>query len=95
MKRKPKLIGSKTAVEDPDNPFWTAEDFARARRPEDVLPPDVLSQFRKHRGPQKAPTKVAISIRLSSDVLAHFKKAGPGWQSRIDTALRKVAGLKR
>jgi hypothetical protein len=23
-----KLTGSKTAVDDPDNPFWTAADFA-------------------------------------------------------------------
>ena len=55
-----KLTGSKTAVDDPDNPFWTAADFARAKRPEDVLPPEVLKQFPKHRGPQKAPTKIPI-----------------------------------
>ena len=36
------------------------------------------------------PTKVAVSIRLSPDVLSHFKAKGPGWQSRIDAALRKM-----
>jgi uncharacterized protein (DUF4415 family) len=35
-----------------------------------------------------------ISIRLSRDVLDHFKRGSPGWQSRIDAALRKIAGLK-
>jgi uncharacterized protein (DUF4415 family) len=27
-------------------------------------------------------------------VLGHFKRKGKGWQTRIDDALRKVAGLK-
>jgi uncharacterized protein (DUF4415 family) len=31
---------------------------------------------------------VAISIRLSEDVLSRFKASGPGWQSRIDSALK-------
>jgi uncharacterized protein (DUF4415 family) len=78
----------------PANPIWKKADFERAKRPEHVLPPEVLAQFPKHRGPQKAPTKIPISIRLSSDVLGHFKRKGKGWQTRIDDALRKVAGLK-
>jgi uncharacterized protein (DUF4415 family) len=28
-------------------------------------------------------------------VIAHFKQAGPGWQSRINAALRKHAKLGR
>ena len=76
---------------DDDNPEWTEEDFARARPPEEVLPPELLAQFKNYRGPQKAPTKVAVSIRLSPEVFSYFKSKGPGWQSRIDTALRKIA----
>lgn len=38
--------------------------------------------------------KQAVSIRLDGDVIAHFKKGGPGWQSRINAALRKQAKLK-
>jgi uncharacterized protein (DUF4415 family) len=30
---------------------------------------------------------------LSPDVLAYFRKTGPGWQTRIDEALRKAAKL--
>jgi uncharacterized protein (DUF4415 family) len=30
-----------------------------------------------------------INIRLSPDVLAYFKAAGDGWQTRIDRALRQ------
>jgi uncharacterized protein (DUF4415 family) len=76
---------------DDDNPEWTEEDFAKARPPEEILPPEILAQFKNTRGPQKQPTKIPVSIRLSSDVVQYFKDTGPGWQSRIDDALRKIA----
>jgi uncharacterized protein (DUF4415 family) len=74
---------------DPDNPEWTAEDFARAKKPDEALAADVLSVF-KRRGPQRAPTKIPVSIRLSPNVVTYFKKQGPHWQSRIDETLKKV-----
>ncbi|MGB6725981.1 MAG: BrnA antitoxin family protein [Terracidiphilus sp.] len=45
---------------------------------------------RGKRGPQKAPTKKLVSLRLSPDVIDHFKSSGPGWQTRIDGALREA-----
>ena len=47
------------------------------------------------RGPQKAPTKERVSLRLSREVLAHFRATGEGWQSRIDETLKGVLGRKR
>jgi uncharacterized protein (DUF4415 family) len=44
---------------------------------------------RGKRGPQKAPTKKLVSLRLSPEVIDHFKAGGPGWQTRIDWALRE------
>lgn len=44
--------------------------------------------------PRKAAPKQAVNLRLDPDVLAHFREAGPGWQSRINAALRKAAGLR-
>ena len=83
-------------VFDADNPEWTDEDFARAK-PASELPEEILAQFpvthRRLRGPQKAPTKVPVHIRLSPDVLAAFKAEGRGWQARIDEALRRAKGL--
>lgn len=38
--------------------------------------------------------KGSINIRLDADVLSHFRATGPGWQSRINEALRKAAKLK-
>ena len=43
--------------------------------------------------PKKVAPKEVVNIRLDPDVLAHFREEGPGWQSRINAALRKVAGL--
>jgi uncharacterized protein (DUF4415 family) len=44
-------------------------------------------------GPPKAAPKEAVNIRLGPDVLAYFRGTGRGWQSRINAALRKAAGL--
>ena len=49
---------------------------------------------RRGRPPSKAP-KEAVSIRLSPDVLAHFRAGGPGWQTRIDAALRNIVKRSR
>ena len=37
--------------------------------------------------------KETVTIKLDSDLLAHFQEDGPGWQERINEALRRVAGL--
>ena len=36
--------------------------------------------------------KELVSIRIDPDVLEHFQEGGPGWQDRINAALRKAAG---
>ena len=38
-------------------------------------------------------TKQHVSLRLDPDVIARFKADGPGWQARINEALRKAARL--
>jgi uncharacterized protein (DUF4415 family) len=43
--------------------------------------------IRRGRGPQKEPTKEAITIRLSAHVVEHFRAGGRGWQSRVNAAL--------
>jgi uncharacterized protein (DUF4415 family) len=45
---------------------------------------------RGKRGPQKAPTKKLVSLRLAPEVLEHFKAGGPGWQTRIEQTLREA-----
>jgi len=36
--------------------------------------------------------KEVVSLRIDRDVLDHFQEGGPGWQDRINDALRKAAG---
>ena len=48
---------------------------------------------RGKRGPQKAPTKKLVSLRLSPEVIEHFKADGPGWQTRIERTL--LESIKR
>jgi uncharacterized protein (DUF4415 family) len=73
------------------------EDAALARAaledPDTVLITE-LSKRRPGR-PVADVTKTAVSIRLSPDVLDHFRSGGPGWQGRIDDVLREAAGLKK
>jgi uncharacterized protein (DUF4415 family) len=36
--------------------------------------------------------KETVTLRLDRDVLDYFQEDGPGWQDRINAALRKIAG---
>jgi uncharacterized protein (DUF4415 family) len=36
--------------------------------------------------------KELVSLRIDQDVLEYFQEGGPGWQERINDALRKAAG---
>lgn len=77
---------------DPDNPEWTDEDFARAR-PADEVMPDFMAAWRRSRGKQVAPVKVAISARLDADVVAALRAGGRGWQTGMNRMLREALGL--
>ncbi|MBE7203842.1 MAG: BrnA antitoxin family protein, partial [Parafilimonas terrae] len=37
--------------------------------------------------------KELVSLRIDQDVLEHFQADGPGWQERMNAALRAAAGL--
>ncbi|SKA40443.1 BrnA antitoxin of type II toxin-antitoxin system [Enhydrobacter aerosaccus] len=92
-KRKP----SKAPWIDPDDgPPLTKEMVRRGQIAvggKIVRPADgVLVNDRRGR-PRMANPKQAIKLRLDADLLAHFRASGPGWQTRINTALRKAARL--
>ena len=42
--------------------------------------------------PSPPGAKETVSLRIDRDVLDYFQAAGPGWQERINAALRKAAG---
>jgi uncharacterized protein (DUF4415 family) len=78
---------------DPDA-FEITDEMASRMRPAIEVAPEIVAAYRRWRGPQKAPTEQLVSIRLDREVVAHFRKRGPGWQQRVNEALRKVAQLK-
>ena len=70
----------------------------RIRRPDPIKAAEAA--FRKATTKSlEAPPKPAIlphqtvSLKLDRDVLAVYQADGPGWQERINAALRKAAGL--
>lgn len=78
------LAAAPDRVNDPDTPydpndpeavaaFWSR---GKVRRPGE-------------RGPQKRPVKEAVTIRFDAEVVAYFKAAGAGWQTRINDVLRR------
>ena|ERR1700693_4308507 len=78
------------AMADPENPPLTTENFRRMR-PATVVAPEIVRRARGERGPQKAPTKRLISLRLDADLVERFRSTGPGWQRLINEALRDAA----
>src|SRR3546814_2385651 len=88
MPRRCAVMPNKPVVFDDENPEWTKEDFARAR-PASELPPQIAAAFRRPGRPAGS-KKQAVSIRLDEDVLKKFKATGPGWQSRINEALKRA-----
>ena len=77
---------SESSWVDPDDaPEWTTEMFDRAelRIGEKII--------RRGRPPGSA--KAQVSLRLDQDVIAAFRAQGPGWQSRMNEALRKAAWI--
>lgn len=60
-----------------------------------TLRPATDTIARRGRPPQGKAAKVQQSLRLSPEVLDHFRGTGKGWQGRIDQVLRHVAELER
>ena len=83
-KAKPAHISQKD-WDDVDSPEWTAADFADARPASEIVP-EVVAKMRGR--PKSAVTKVPVTLRLDPDVVAIFKAAGAGWQTRMNDALK-------
>ncbi len=65
----------------------TSTDLKGFRPAREALPASLRRKV-GIRGPQKAPTKERITIRLSPEVVQRFRATGDGWQTRVDAALQ-------
>ncbi len=70
---------------DDENPEWTKEDFRTAMSFSELQE----EMKRRHRGPQKKPTKIPTTIRLDEDVITALRAMGKGWQTRLNDATRE------
>ncbi len=88
-KRRKPLIDAKGEVRE-----LTKADIARMRPATEVVP-EIVDAWRRSRGrPPKATTKQQITLRLSPEVLAFFRKQGRGWQTRVDEVLSRYVKRK-
>jgi uncharacterized protein (DUF4415 family) len=87
MPRK-KPTGASKWVDPDDAPELTREWFEQA----DLHYGDKL--IRRGRPPSERP-KQAVKLRLSPDVLDHFRAGGPGWQTRINATLERAVARQR
>ena len=77
------------------NPEWTEADFRKAVHLRGTALEKAVKALRRGRGLQKKPKKIAISIRVHPDIIAHFKSGGAGWQSRMEKALMAASTGKK
>lgn len=72
----------------PSDPRQAAEAAFRAvtRKTPDAAPEPA-------RAPVVPNARETVSLRIDRAVLEHFQKDGPGWQDRINAALKAAAGL--
>lgn len=74
---------------DPENPELTEADFAGAR-PFAEANPELMRRILQARSAQAA-AQEQINLSIDRDVLDRFRATGPGWQLRLNAALRRAA----
>lgn len=80
---------------DPDAPEATDAQLAQAKPFAEAFPA-LAEEMRKNVGgrPKAENPKMAVSLRLDPEVVSRFKAEGPGWQTRMNEALRQAVGLR-
>lgn len=85
--------------DDPDLPEWTDDMFDVAafsvggkviREATGYLGRNGVVRGRP---PVRGVAKQQVTLRIDPDVIAKFREDGPGWQGRMNEALRKAVGL--
>ena len=82
MPRSKQLVDAKGEVRE-----LTVADLKKFKPAGEVMPASLRKKVGV-RGPQRAPTKERITIRLSPEVVQRFRATGDGWQTRVDAALQ-------
>jgi uncharacterized protein (DUF4415 family) len=84
-----KSRGSRSTWRDPDDAPEITEQWVGEA---DVHRGKVLVRRGRPAGTAK---KTQTTVRISNDVLKFFRASGPGWQTRMDEALREYVASRR
>ncbi len=96
---RPVVTGAPWLDPSDDAPEWTDEMLDIAKF---AIGGKVIRPARGYLGPNgvvmgrpplRERANQLVTLRLDPDVLAKFREGGPGWQGRINAALRAAAGL--
>lgn len=94
MNKKTSVKNKGTMTDEEGEVRELTRDDMREFRPLGEVLPELGAVIAKRkpgsRGPQKAPTKIAVTLRLDGTVIEFFRATGKGWQSRINDALKKA-----
>jgi uncharacterized protein (DUF4415 family) len=85
-----------SAWQDPDDaPIITREIAERGewRRDGKIVREATGTWTKTGRPPQGDAPKKQVTLRLDADIIDRFRSEGPGWQTRINAALRKAVGV--
>jgi uncharacterized protein (DUF4415 family) len=79
---------AKTQAVDDDNPEWTAQEAAAARRFAE-LPATLQAKLRGR--PKSAVVKARLTVRVEPQALERWRASGPGWQTRLAALVARMA----
>lgn len=88
MKSRKQVLAAVRAVRPEDDYVWDGKDENERPATQAELLAGVEA-YRKGRGrPAGSGNKEQVAIRFDKDVLAAFRAVGPGWQTRMNAALK-------
>lgn len=68
---------------------WDGEDESERPATAEEMAAGVETQRRRRGRPLGSGTREQVAIRLDVDALDAFRASGPGWQTRMNAALRE------
>lgn len=80
---------------DDDAPILTAAEIKELRPAREMFEELGIPMPVPRGRPKSEVTKEAVTLRLDPDVLDFYRAGGPGWQTRINAALRGTLPKKR
>lgn len=73
---------------DPDT-FELGEAWFASAHPAIEADPETVKRWRRSRS-KKTQAEDSVAVPIDADIAAYFRDSGPGWQTRLNDALRQA-----